>query len=349
MSQRRGGVSVVLRGLRRLRSDEQRNLYKALVNAYECDKIILDTYGDTITLKRRHDDADKDEQHSARSDWGSKRRREVKEPESTSDLTEKGSKTTGKSTEGSKSHQKTISESAPAEEPMQTNQDLEEPSHQEFKTGTADDQPIAEASQHLEWFQKQTKPLTPDHAWNKTFPATHGSIQPWISDLAKQADSCASFNELMDTHSLVELEFLLEEVYKATTDQLDWNNPEGQQYPHNLLKPLPLIPNSRGRCVIRFDHCINNDLEYLRGDASIQKYTTSVTKTKALDYGHIKWIEDLVPLTMRSQTPVSYDKYALWEISHWGCKRQQFYGFAVNRESARDVYSKRRIIAVIEL
>nr|GEY95659.1 hypothetical protein [Tanacetum cinerariifolium] len=92
--------------------------------------------------------------------------------------------------------------------------------------------------------------------------------------------------------SLVELEFFLEEVYKATTDQLDWNNPEGQQYPHNLLKPL-LIPNSRGRRVIPFDHFINNDLEYLRGGASSRKFITSVTKTKAADYGHIKWIEDL--------------------------------------------------------
>nr|GEX79864.1 hypothetical protein [Tanacetum cinerariifolium] len=36
-------------------------------------------------------------------------------------------------------------------------------------------------------------------------------------------------------------------------------------------------------------------------------------------------------------------------VSHWGRKRQQFYGFTVNRESARDVYSKRRIIAVTEL
>ncbi|GKF30345.1 hypothetical protein Tco_0100143, partial [Tanacetum coccineum] len=32
-----------------------------------------------------------------------------------------------------------------------------------------------------------------------------------------------------------------------------------------------------------------------------------------------------------------------------GRKRQQFYGFAANRESARDVYSKRRIIVVIKL
>nr|GFC56005.1 hypothetical protein [Tanacetum cinerariifolium] len=34
------------------RSNEQRNLYKALVEAYESDKIILDTYGETVTLKR---------------------------------------------------------------------------------------------------------------------------------------------------------------------------------------------------------------------------------------------------------------------------------------------------------
>nr|GFB47812.1 hypothetical protein [Tanacetum cinerariifolium] len=36
------------------------------------------------------------------------------------------------------------------------------------------------------------------------------------------------------------------EVYKATTDQLDWVNPEGQQYPHNQLQPLLLIPDNRG-------------------------------------------------------------------------------------------------------
>nr|GEX11718.1 hypothetical protein [Tanacetum cinerariifolium] len=51
------------------RYDEQRNLYKALVEAYESDKIILDTYGETITLKRRRDDdADKDEEPSTGPD-----------------------------------------------------------------------------------------------------------------------------------------------------------------------------------------------------------------------------------------------------------------------------------------
>ncbi|GKC30125.1 hypothetical protein Tco_1037419, partial [Tanacetum coccineum] len=44
-----------------------------------------------------------------------------------------------------------------------------------------------------------------------------------------------------------------------------------------------------------------------------------------------------------------YDKHALWGISHWGQKRQQFYGFVVNREFARDVYSKCRIIVVTKI
>ncbi|GKF41329.1 hypothetical protein Tco_0124671, partial [Tanacetum coccineum] len=105
-------------------------------------------------------------------------------------------------------------------------------------------------------------------------------------------------------------------------------------------------PNSRSRQVIPFDHFINNDLAYRSGRVSSRTYTTSVTKTHAADYGHINWIEDLVPNTMWSEVPVNYDKYALWGISYWGRKRQQFYRFAANKESAHDVYSKRSIISV---
>ncbi|GJT48183.1 hypothetical protein Tco_0974340 [Tanacetum coccineum] len=116
-----------------------------------------------------------------------------------------------------------------------------------------------------------------------------------------------------------------------------------------MRKPLPLIPNSRGRQVIPFDHFINNNLAYLCVGVSSRIYATSVIKTKAADYGHIKWIEELVPNAMSSQITVNYDKYALRGISHWGHKRKKFYGFAVNRESDRDVYSRRRIIIVIKL
>nr|GEX69981.1 hypothetical protein [Tanacetum cinerariifolium] len=290
-------------------SDEQRKLYKALVEAYEADKIILDAYGETVTLKRRRDDeSNKDEGPSAGSDRGSKRRRKGKEPESASAPLQTATRSAGRSTTGSKSRQVSASESAFVEEPMQTICQMDKPSY--------------------------PKPPTPDHDWNKTLPAVQGSIQTWISELAKQADSRSSFNELLDTPldfsnfimnqlrvdtltpellagptfelikgsctSLIELEYHLEEVYKATTDQLDWVNPEGQQYPYNLLQPLPLIPNNRGHRVIPFAHFINNDLEYLWGGASSRKYTTSskrrivaVTDLKIVEwhsYKHLDWI-----------------------------------------------------------
>nr|GFA76781.1 hypothetical protein [Tanacetum cinerariifolium] len=329
----------------------------ALVDAYEADKTILESYGDTAILKRRRGVDDDQEGPSTGLDRGSKRRREGGEPKSASTPSEPATRSAIKSTTGTQSRQMSASEYAFAEEPVQTTCQIDEPPHPVFKTG-AEDQPIVQTSQHPEWSSQPRKPPTPDRDWNRTLPAIQGSAQTWISELAKQADSRSSFNDLLDTlidfsnfimnrlyvdiltpkllaaptyelmrgscTSLIELEYHLEEVYKATMDQLDWVNPEGQQYPHNLQQPLPLIPNNRGRRVIPFSHFINNDLKYLRGGASSRKYTTSVTKTK------------------RQITGTS-------RVSHWMRKRQQFYRFAVNRESALDVYSKRRIIVVTSL
>nr|GEY34682.1 hypothetical protein [Tanacetum cinerariifolium] len=325
------------------RSDEQRNLYKALIEAYEADKTILDSYRESAILKRRREEDDDQEGSFAGSDRGSKRLREGGEHASASTSSEPATRSAGRSTTWTQSRQMSTSEFAFAEEPVQSTCQMDEPLHLVFETG-AEDQPIVQTSQHPEWFSQPRKPPTPDRDWNKTLPAVQGSAQSWISELAKQADARSSFNEFLDTpldfsnfimnrlgvdtltpellagptyelmrglcNSLTELKYHLEEVYKATMDQLDWVNPEG---------------------------------------ASSRKYTTSVTKTKATDYGHIKWIEDLVPRTMWIQEPLNYDKNALWGVSHWGRKRQQFYGFAVNREFALDVYSKRRIIAVTDL
>nr|GEU79058.1 hypothetical protein [Tanacetum cinerariifolium] len=134
------------------RSDEQRNLYKALVEAYEADKIILDTYRERVILKRRRDDDDdQGKGPSTRSDRGSKRQREGKKPESASAPLELATRSAGRSTTGSKSRQASASESAFAEEPVQTTSQIEEPSHPVFETG-AEDQPIIQSSQHPEWF-----------------------------------------------------------------------------------------------------------------------------------------------------------------------------------------------------
>ncbi|GKD99147.1 hypothetical protein Tco_1383044, partial [Tanacetum coccineum] len=160
------------------KSDEQKNLYKALVEAYESDRLILDTYGDTVSFKRRRDNKDKDEEPSTGSNRGSKRRRARKEPESTSAPKENKSKTTGKSTDGSKSQHKFAGESAHTEEPMHTDKDLEEPAHQEFETGVTKEQSNEETSQHPDWFQKPAKPPTPDRDWNKIVPVVYRPVQP---------------------------------------------------------------------------------------------------------------------------------------------------------------------------
>nr|GEZ65594.1 hypothetical protein [Tanacetum cinerariifolium] len=85
------------------RFDEQRNLYKALVDAYEADETILESYGDTTILKRRRGDDDDQEGPSAGSDQGSKRRREGGEPESASTLSEPVTKSASRPTTGNQS------------------------------------------------------------------------------------------------------------------------------------------------------------------------------------------------------------------------------------------------------
>ncbi|GJU06337.1 retrovirus-related pol polyprotein from transposon TNT 1-94 [Tanacetum coccineum] len=258
------------------------------------------SYGDVVTLKRGHDDQDKDEEPSARSNQGTKRKRSGKE-----ELSKKATQKESKSTSSSK-----------------------EPLHQEFNTGNDDISPVREIIVVDERLCNPSGSQIPDREWNKTKTIDDRPPQSWMTQLAQASGTQSSFNEFLATpinffafimnrlklnnltqdvltgptydlmkgtcKSVVELEYHLEEVFKATNDQLDWYNPEGRPYPHDLSKPLPLIQNARDRQVIPFDHFINNDLEYLKGGSLSQKYTTSLTKTKAADYGHVKWIEDKI-------------------------------------------------------
>nr|GFB18383.1 hypothetical protein [Tanacetum cinerariifolium] len=215
----RTSYAIAAKSIQRL--DEQQNLYKALVEAYDADKAILDTYGDSTVLKRRREDDDQ-EGPSAGSNRGSKRQKEGGEHASASTPYKTATEGTGRSTTGSQSRQLS------AKEPVQTTCQMEKTLHPVFETA---------------------------------LPAAQGDAQSWIRDLEKQADARSSFNELLDTPidfsnfimhqlnvdtltpdllagptyelmrgsctSLTELEYHLEEVYKATTDQLDWVNPEG--------------------------------------------------------------------------------------------------------------------------
>nr|GFC77958.1 hypothetical protein [Tanacetum cinerariifolium] len=115
-------------------SDEQQNLYKELVEAYEAEKAILDTYGDSTILKRRREDDDQ-EGPSAGSNRGSKRQKEGGEQASASTPSEKATEGAGGSTTGSQFRQMCASKSAFAEEPVQTTCQMEETLYPVFETG----------------------------------------------------------------------------------------------------------------------------------------------------------------------------------------------------------------------
>ncbi|GJU31387.1 hypothetical protein Tco_1174976 [Tanacetum coccineum] len=201
------------------RSDVQKNLYRALLEAFNSDKDLLSLYGEVVTLKRGRNDQDRDKEPSAGSNRGSP------------------PKSSGKSVQ--------------EEEHDPRVDDLEEPFHQEFDTRNDDVSFVREATDVDERLWNPSGSRTPEQEWNQT-------------------------------------------------------------------------KTIRGRLIIPYDHFINNDLEYLKGGSSSRKYITSITKTKAADYGHVKWIKDKIPRSTWSEVQVVYDKHAYWRTYHWGPKFESY-------------------------
>ncbi|GJS97744.1 hypothetical protein Tco_0804712 [Tanacetum coccineum] len=262
------------------RSAVQKNLYNALVKAYNSYKDIIALYGDV----------------DAEPSKGSK----SKELKSSS------------SSKGTQSQPKSSGKSTQAEEPEFEAADTKMQQDQGNESGHIDDQPDNEAAPKHDWFQKPNKPSTADRAWNKLKSIDFIPPQKWISTIAKARQPPRTFKKLMGTpidfsayamnhlkidnltqeilvrhafnllkgscKSFAELEYHFEECYKAINDRLDWHNPEGHEYPFDHSKPLPLIKDQR---------------------------TSS--------------IEDMVP-TLWIPVKVAYNKHVVWGTYHWGLK-----------------------------
>ncbi|GJU90496.1 hypothetical protein Tco_1302919 [Tanacetum coccineum] len=138
-------------------------------------------------------------------------------------------------------------------------------------------------------------------------PTTKPKNKDSTSDLPQDQEGILEFNLsvllgpafrlLKGTRSsYAELEYDFEECYKALSEKLDWENPEGGDYPFDLSKPLLLIT---------------------RGNRQ---------RTKAAQYD-LPGIEDMVP-NIWSPVKVAYDRYALWGIAHWREQHKSFYAFA---------------------
>ncbi|GJU38002.1 hypothetical protein Tco_1186356 [Tanacetum coccineum] len=138
----------------------------------------------------------------------------------------------------------------------------------------------------------------------------------------------------------------MEECYKALTEQLDWENPEGDRCLFDLTKPLPLKSHP-GHLIVVAEYFFINDFEYLKSKYLERKYTMSITKTKAARY-ELVGIEDMIPKQW-SATKVGYDKDTERGIKHWGPKRQVFYKSQLNRFSKHYVYSPLKILSVVSV
>nr|GEU50855.1 hypothetical protein [Tanacetum cinerariifolium] len=310
-----------------LTADEHKELYKALVNSCNVDKDLFEVYGKVVSLKRGRKDKDKDKDPPARFDQGLKRQNTSKDAESSKGSRSKESKSTSSSKGTTSSQPKSSGKSAQPEELIRIVDDIVEQCNQGQDMSNIDDQPDAEVALNHDWFNILEWPSTPDLDWNVRKIVNFRPPQTWINKIAQVEKPPLSFDKLISTpidfssyvmnylkidnltqdylvgqvfnllkrtcKSHVELEYNIQECYKVVTDQLDWNNPEGKEYPFDLSKPLPLIMD-RGRQVVHVDYFINNDLEYLRGGSLSKKYTTSTTKTKAAKYD-IPGIKDMVP------------------------------------------------------
>nr|GFA86906.1 hypothetical protein [Tanacetum cinerariifolium] len=240
------------------KNTKHKALYHAIMKSILEDEDAMDKGVVDKSKKRKPDDAGPDQ--------GLKRKKTCKKTKQS-----KKAKSTGTSKGTTKSQPKSTGKSAQAEETVFKAEDTQVP--KDLGEGNTDEPPIVKADPN-DWFKKPERPPTLDPEWNGGKVVDNMPTQKWLSDLAKVETSSKTFDDLMSTpidfsafvmnrphisdltqdilvgstynilkgtcRSYVELEYNMEVCYKALTDQLDLNNPEGDRYPFDLSKPLPL-------------------------------------------------------------------------------------------------------------
>ncbi|GJU24243.1 putative transposase-associated domain-containing protein [Tanacetum coccineum] len=242
-----------------LRADYKRKLYDALVESYNTDKDLFETYGEVFTLKRSRDEKDKDQDPSAGTDRGTKKR---------------------------KSSNHTIDDSG-----VQKNQ--------EFDTGNNDEQPNDESAPKNNCvIARAEKPPTLFDELIDT-PIDFSAFvmnQINITNLTQELLVGPAFNLLKGTcKSLTELEYHFEECSKATTKRLDWHNPEGKPYPFDLRGSLSRQYSTSVTKIMAATYETNGlkTWESMKDVYSIKRIivVTSLKIIKWYDYGHLDEIK----------------------------------------------------------
>ncbi|GJR61624.1 hypothetical protein Tco_1503786 [Tanacetum coccineum] len=250
-------------------SSQPQSTYEAAstLTEFELKKILLDKW-----RKRGRKDKDKDEDPFAGSDRGLKKRKTSKDVEPTTGPKKKDS--TSGSPKCTKSQPKYTRKSVQSEEPVFEVAESDMPQDQAGNLGDNKDEPRDETASRRDWFKKPTPPKEPtDPDWNVSKTTKEGPTQTWLMNLAASNPTdklLKDFDKLMSTpidfYSFVlndlkienltqeillgpafkllkgtrsnyaELEYDFEECYKALSEKLDWENPEGGDYPFDLSK-----------------------------------------------------------------------------------------------------------------
>nr|GFA05738.1 hypothetical protein [Tanacetum cinerariifolium] len=140
-------------------SQHMRECYDGLIKSYDLEKSLFSTYDKVYSLKRSQKDKDKDEDPSARSDRGLKKRKTSKDDEPTK------------------------------EEPEFEVVDSEMPQDQEENLGDDDEEPKRKVVSRRDWFTKPKQPQELTHPnWNVGKTPQHGPTQSWLMTLASSLD-----------------------------------------------------------------------------------------------------------------------------------------------------------------
>ncbi|GJV00676.1 hypothetical protein Tco_1329946 [Tanacetum coccineum] len=209
------------------------------------------------------------------------------------------------------------------------------------------EEPTHEVIPNKDSFKQPLRPPTPDPEWNTVQTISDEPEQTWFTDLTRAKKPPLTFDELMATpinfsnfamnrlkidnltqevllgpvynllkgtcQSSIELEYNMEECYKALTVKLNWEYPEGDRCLFDLRKPLPLKDRSC-HLTVAAEYFFNNDLEYLK-----------------------------------SGSEERYNKDDAFGIAHWGYERKLWYRSQINKFSPHDVYSTLRILSVVSV
>ncbi|GJS89673.1 hypothetical protein Tco_0772309 [Tanacetum coccineum] len=140
------------------------------------------------------------------------------------------------------------------------------------------------------WFKEDSmvRPKTPNPKWQKE--PTDAPEQPWFNDLVNPKKDPVTFEDVMGSV-----------------------NQEGNRIPHDLSKPLPL-QGPPSHLKIPVDFFFNKYLKYLTGGNTKRRYSTSLTKLKAVRdlNGNYSLEQDkqfnLVKCVLSNEDPQNYAK-----------------------------------------